>query len=106
MKGSSLKSFIAAVSVIAILLLSYVIVSSEIKRNTREKIFKQDTLNVKLNRIEAKLVKIQELTAENRIVKYAEDSLGMVRPKDKLETIYASKDQINQIEKLLKMKYD
>jgi cell division protein FtsL len=106
MKGSSLKSFIGIVTTVALILLSYVVVRSEIKRNTREKIFKQDSLNVKLNRIEAKQVKIQELTSLDRIVRFAADSLGLIRPEKNLEIIQVSKNQIGQIEKILKEKYE
>lgn len=91
---------------VALILLSYVVVRSEIKKNTREKIFKQDSLNVKLNRIEAKQVKIQELTSLDRIVRFAADSLGLIRPEKNLEIIQVSKNQIGQIEKILKEKYE
>mgnify|MGYP001580923599 FL=1 len=63
-------------------------------------------LNERLNRIEAKLVEIQKLTAEERIVKMAQDSLGLIRPEENLEIIPVSKDQIVQMEKLLKVKYE
>lgn len=63
-------------------------------------------LNERLNRIEAKLVEIQKLTAEERIVKMAQDSLGLIRPEENLEIISVSKDQIVQMEKLLKVKYE
>lgn len=106
MKGSSLKNFIVIVASVSLVLLSYVVVRSEIKRITREKIMKHDMLNERLNRIEAKLVEIQKLTAEERIVKMAQDSLGLIRPKEKLEIISISKDQIVQMEKLLKVKYE
>jgi cell division protein FtsL len=106
MKGSSLKNFIVIVASISLVLLSYVVVRSEIKRITREKIMKHDMLNERLNRIEAKLVQIQKLTAEERIVKMAQDSLGLIRPEENLEIIPVSKDQIVQMEKLLKVKYE
>ncbi len=106
MKGSSLKNFIVIVASISLVLLSYVVFRSEIKRITREKIMKHDMLNERLNRIEAKLVEIQKLTAEERIVKMAQDSLGLIRPEENLEIISVSKDQIVQMEKLLKVKYE
>ena len=65
---------------------------------------KHDMLNERLNRIEAKLVEIQKLTAEERIVKMAQDSLGLIRPEENLE-IPVSKDQIAN-GKLLKVKYE
>lgn len=106
MKGSSLKNFIVIVASVSLVLLSYVVVRSEIKRITREKIMKHDLLNERLNRIETKLVEIQKLTAEERIVKMAQDSLGLIRPEENLEIISVSKDQIVQMEKLLKVKYE
>lgn len=106
MKGSSLKSFIVIVASISMILLSYVVMRSEIKRITREKIMKHDMLNGKLNRIEARLVEIQKLTAEERIVRIALDSLGLKRPSENLEVISISKDQIVQMEKFLKAKYE
>ena len=106
MKGSSLKNFIVIVTVVSMVLLSYVVMRSEIKRMTREKIMKHDMLNGKLNRIEAKLVEIQKLTAEERIVKIALDSLGLIRPVENLEMISVSKDQIMQMENFLKVKYE
>jgi len=105
-KGSSLKSFIVIISAVAILLFTYVATVTEIKRMNRLKISKQDSLNVKLNLAEGKMVEIQKWTAEDRIVVYAQDSIGLIRPSDNLETISASKDQIKQVEKLLSQKYD
>ena len=106
MKGSSLKSFIVIVASVSLILLSYVMLRSEIKRITLEKIMKHDILNGKLNRIESKLVEIQQLTAEDRIVEMAKDSLGLIRPEENLEIITISKEQTVQIEKLLKIKYE
>lgn len=106
MKGSSLKNFIVIVATVALILLSYVVVRSEIKRIARDKITKQEMLNERLNRIETMMVEIQKLTAEDRIVKIAVDSLGLIRPVENLELISVSKDQIKQIEKLLNEKYD
>lgn len=106
MKGSSLKSFIAIIVAVAILIFTYVVTLTEIKRINKEKIYKQQVLNERKNRIEAKVVEIQKLTSEDRIVKYAQDSLYMVRPNDNLDVIRVSKEQIKQIEKLVNNKYD
>jgi hypothetical protein len=105
-KGSSLKNFIVIITAVAILLFTYVGAVTEIKRMNRLKISKQDSLNVKLNLVEGKMVEIQKWTAEDRIVVYAQDSIGLFRPSDNLETISVSKDQIKQVEKLLSQKYD
>jgi len=105
-KGSSLKSFIVIITAIAVLLFTYVATVTEIKRMNRLKISKQDSLNVKLNLVEGTMVEIQKWTAEDRIVVYAQDSIGLIRPSDNLETISVSKDQVKQVEKLLSQKYD
>lgn len=105
-KGSSLKNFIVIITAVAILLFTYVATVTEIKRMNRLKISKQDSLNVRLNLVEGKMVEIQKWTAEDRIVVYAQDSIGLIRPSDNLETISVSKDQIKQVEKLLNQKYD
>jgi len=106
MKGSSLKGFILVIVSIAVAIFLYVAVLNEIKNMNKEKLNKSEILVEKLNRVEALNVEIQKLTAEDRIVRFAIDSLKMNRPKEILESIIVSKDQINQIEKILKEKYD
>lgn len=106
MKGSSLKVFIVIIVSIAVTIFLYVATLNEIKNMNKERLNKSEILVEKLNRIEALNVEIQKLTAEDRIVKFAIDSLKMNRPKEILESIIVSKDQINQIEKILKEKYD
>lgn len=105
-KKSSLKSFIIIVLSAAAILFAYVATLTEIKNLNKEHLNKKEILNERQNRIESKMVEIQKLTAEDRIVKIAIDSLNMIRPKDNLESIKVNKDQINQIEKLVNKKYD
>lgn len=105
-KKSSLKNFIIIVLSAAAILFAYVATLTEIKNLNKEHLNKKEILNERHNRIESKMVEIQKLTAEDRIVKIASDSLNMIRPKDNLESIKVSKDQINQIEKLVNKKYD
>lgn len=106
MKIGSLKNFILIVFVIAWLLFIYVVTITEIKNMKNEKINKIELLNEKQNRIEMKLVQIQKLMSEDRIVKIAQDSLGLIRPTENLETLRISKEQIKRIEKFVNEKYD
>jgi len=106
MKGSSLRNFIVAIVAVSLAMFTYVVTLTEIKRINKEKIYKQQVLNERRNRIEAKAVEIQKLTSEDRIVKFAQDSLGMIRPGGNLDAIQVSKEQIKQIEKLVNDKYD
>lgn len=72
----------------------------------RDKITKQEALNERINRVEMKMVDVQRLMSEDRIVKFAQDSLRFMRPVDNLETITISKEQVNQILKTINEKYD
>lgn len=106
MKGSSLKSFIVIVIAAALAMFANVVMVSEIKRFQKAKITKQDQVNQKMNSIEAKMVEIQKLTSEDRIIRIAQDSLKLIRPNENLETIFVSGEQIKQIEKLVNQKND
>ena len=91
---------------VAFMLFMYVAVITEIKNMNKDKINKIERLNEKLNQVELANVEIQRLTAEERIVKIAQDSLGLIRPKENLEVLQVSKEQIDQIKKLVNEKYD
>lgn len=106
MKFVSLKSFIMLTVAVAFLLFMYVAVITEIKNMNKDKINKIEKLNEKMNQVELENVEIQRLTAEERIVKIAQDSLGLIRPKENLEVLQVSKEQIEQIKKLVNEKYD
>ncbi len=106
MKFVSLKSFIMLTVAVAFLLFMYVAVITEIKNMNKDKINKIEKLNEKMNQVELENVEIQRLTAEERIVKIAKDSLGLIRPKENLEVLQVSKEQIEQIKKLVNEKYD
>lgn len=105
-QGSSIRSFIILIVITAVILFVHVASVTEIKSMNKEKIIKLELLNEKMNRLETKLVDVQKLTSEERIVKFAQDSLGLIRPTENLDSIIISKDQADQIEKMLKEKYD
>jgi len=106
MKFVSLKSFIMITIAAASLLFIYVAVITEIKNMNKDKINKIEKMNEKMNQIELANVEVQRLTAEERIVKIAHDSLGLVRPNESFEVLQISKEQINQVEKFVNEKYD
>jgi len=105
-QGSSLRKFIMGVTLVSMIMFVHVILITEIKRINSNKITKREILNGKLNLEKAKFVDVQMLTSEERIVKFAQDSLSMIRPTENLEIIAVPKDQIQQIEKLVNEKYD
>ncbi|MDQ7815392.1 MAG: cell division protein FtsL [Melioribacteraceae bacterium] len=106
MKGSSLKIFLGIVITVATIVFIYVAVLTEIKNMNKERLNKIESLNEKQNRTQALMVEIQKLSAEDRVVKFAIETLKMERPVDNLESISVSKEQIQQIEKILNNKYD
>jgi len=105
-QGSSLRKFIMGVTLVSMVMFVHVILITEIKRINSNKITKREILNGKLNLEKAKFVDVQMLTSEERIVKFAQDYLSMIRPTENLEIIAVPKDQIQQIEKLVNEKYD
>jgi cell division protein FtsL len=106
LKNSSLKILIPIIITAAAVLFIYVVLVTEIKRLNNEKLNKQIELNERTNRIEARIVEVQQLSGEDRIVKLAQDSLGLFRPGKDLEIINVQSDQIKKIELLVNRKYD
>jgi cell division protein FtsB len=105
-KNPSIKNFILIVLAVAVTLISYVATVTEIKNINRQKIIKQDLVKIKHSSIEMKIVEIQKLTAEDLMVAFARDSLGLIRPNENLDTISVSKNYLRQIEKFVNTKYD
>jgi hypothetical protein len=106
MNRITLKHIIAVIIFVTLVIFIYVAVLNEIKAKYGDRLKKIELLSEKQNRMEAAFVEIQKLTAEDRIVKFAIDSLKMIRPKENLETISISSEQINQLEKILNRKYE
>lgn len=106
MKKGSLKIFIIITFSVAVVLFLYVATINEIKNMNKTKINRIELLSEKNNRIQQKIVDIQKLTSEDRIVTMAIESLGLIRPKQNLEVLLVSRKQIDQIEKLVNEKYD
>jgi hypothetical protein len=106
MKNLSLKEIMLGLVLAAIMLLTYVATTTEIKRYNKERASKQEIFNERKSRIESKIVEIQRLTSEDMIVRFAVDSLKMLRPSDNLDQLNVSKDQVHQIEKLVNEKYN
>ncbi|MBM4170580.1 MAG: hypothetical protein FJ214_01765 [Ignavibacteria bacterium] len=106
MKGESLRNFIIIVIALAIIVFAYVATLNEIKNLNKDKLTKVEQLNALNNKIEANIVQVQKLTSEDRITKFAIDSLQMKKPTTNIEVVIVSRDQIKQLEKILQEKYD
>ena len=100
-KNTSIKIIFPFVVIIAAALVSIVILRKEIKIIEKQIIDERKTLTAKNEILEELGVEIQKLTAEERIVSYAEKNLGLVRSQTEMKTIYIDKKQIEQIEKIV-----
>ena len=106
MKTSSLKILVFIIIAAALILFSYVVMVTEIKRMQKEKLNMQLVLNERQNRTQVKMVEVQQLSSEDRIVKLAGDVSGLVRAGKEMEYITISKEQIKKIELIVKRKYE
>ncbi len=105
-KNISIKTIFPFVMIIAFALVSIVILRKEIKLIEKQIIDERKTLNAKNEIIKELDVEVQGLTSEERIVKYAEEKLGLVRSQTEMKTIYVDKKQIEQIEKIVNSIYE
>jgi cell division protein FtsL len=106
-KSSSIASlfiyFIFPTIAVVFLLL---ILQTEIKFLYKEIDSKEKNLEVLQNIVEGKLVEVQKLSTEDRIVGIAKNKLGMVRIKNSVENIFISKLKVNQIKRIVDSKYE
>lgn len=105
-KNSFSKHLIVIAGLTAFFLFSYIYILEEVKAHSRKKIRIEEELVGKKDKLEEKLVEVQQLSSEERIVKIAEDSLGLIRSLKPYEIISVNKNQINQIKKIVDKKYE
>jgi cell division protein FtsL len=84
----------------------FLILQTEIKFLYKEIDSKEKNLEVLQNIVEGKLVEVQKLSTEDRIVKIAKTRLGMVRIKNSVENIFVSNLKIKQIQRIVDSKYE
>ncbi|MFH0735671.1 MAG: hypothetical protein V1773_13380 [bacterium] len=92
--------------VIAGLISVYMIYTIEIRRLSREKIILEDSLSLVSNKINEKLVVVQQLSSEDRIVKFAIDSLKLEYNNDGVFEIVVDKNKADIIEKKVNSIYE
>ena len=105
-KNSFSKHLIIIAGLTAFFLFSYIYILEEVKANSRMKIRKEEELIGKKDKLEAKLVEVQQLSSEERIVKIAEESLGLIRSLKPFEIISINENQVKQIKKIVDKKYE
>lgn len=112
-KTKKSKSSISIANVVLYFLLPIVSViflflflQAEIKFLYKDIYKKEKTIEILQNQLEAKLVDVQKLSAEDRIVEIAKSKLGMVRINSVVENIFVSKLKIEQVKKIVDSKYE
>jgi len=88
------------------LILGYVGVKLECELLVKEKFDSQKILDAKKNRRVNLLAESQFLLSEERIVKIAQDDLGMIRRTEPEMILTISKDKVDKISNTLSEKYE
>jgi cell division protein FtsL len=105
-KNSFLPMLLSTLIVLIFSIFIYLFSISEIKAMNKEKNLIVEKLTERTNKLETKIVEIQRLSSENRIVKIAKESLGLIRSTKQYEIIYIDIDQINQVNRIVNSKYE
>lgn len=104
-KSKFFKKFVIYFSFTVIVLFVYVILLTEIKSMVKTKITKEEELVEKKNKIEMNQIEIQKLTAGERIIPIAQDTLGLKRPGLDIDSLTFDKKQLEYLINKINGKY-
>lgn len=104
-KNKFLKNFLIVFGIAASVLFIHVILLTEIKRMAKAKVLRQEEIAEKKNKIEMKQIEIQKLTAGERIIPLAQDTLGMIRAGIDIDSLTVDKKQIDYLVNKISEKY-
>lgn len=110
-KKSNTKGLVAPLIIYVLLpavaiIFGSLFLKAEIKFLNKEIYQKEINIEILQNQLEAKLVDVQILSAEERIIEIAKQKFGMVRISSNVENIFVSEIRIKQIQKIVDSKYD
>ena len=88
------------------LIFGFLFLQAEIKFLNKDIFEKEKIVENLQNQLEEKLVDVQKLSAEDKIIEYAKLKLGMVRINSSIENIFVSKLRIDQIQRIVDSKYE
>jgi|GEM_PF-1464578 len=88
------------------LIFGFLFLRTEVKFLYKEIYQKEKEVEVVQNMLEKKIVMVQKLTAEDRIVEIAKTKLGLVRVDHRIENISIDQIQIDQIKQIVDSKYE
>lgn len=104
------KSFIGTLSFFLSVLVGslfvYLFTLNEIKLLNKEKDNLESLLSQKINKKEMLIVELQRISSEDRIVKIASESIGLVRSQEVYKTIYLDEKQVQRVTNIVNGKYE
>ncbi len=104
-KNSFLSVLMLTLLVLVVSIFVYLFSLNEIKAMNKKKTQLIEKLTERTNKLETRIVEVQRLSSENRIVNLAKD-LGLIRSTKQYEIIYIDSDQINQVNRIVNSKYE
>jgi len=104
-KTFSLKDLVLTIVITAVLLFIHVLLVGESNSSVSHIETANQNLELKNDQIQKLDVVKQQLLAESRIVKIANDSLGLTRSENLYEILRVNKKDINKIERIISDKY-
>lgn len=105
-KNTFLQILLLTLVVLIFSIFIYLFSVNEIKAMNKEKNSLVETLTERTNKLGTRIVEVQRLSSENRIVKIAKEELGLIRSTKQYEIIYIDSDQINQVNRIVNSKYE
>jgi cell division protein FtsL len=105
-KNSFLPMLLMTLLVLIGSIFIYLFSVNEIKAMNKEKNSLVEKLTDRTNRLGSRIVEVQKLSSEIRIVKIAKEKLGLIRSTKKYEIIEIDNDQINQVNRIVNSKYE
>lgn len=105
-KMNFLPTLLIALVILIASLFLYVISKAEIRKMLRQKDYLNEKINERNNSIEMKIVEVQKLISEERIVPLAELRFGMIKNRNNADEIKVNNKKLQQISEFIKLKYD
>lgn len=104
-KNTFLSMLMFTLMVLIVSIFVYLFTINEIKAMNKKKNLLIEQLTDRTNKVETRLVEVQRLSSENRIVKMAKE-MGLIRSTKQYEIIYIDSDQITQVKRIVNSKYE
>jgi hypothetical protein len=106
MKNKFLIQLVVGFVFFAVILSIYIVSSLEIRKLTQQQVIMEDSLKLVSEKMNEKLIELQKLSSENRIVKIAIDSLKLEYNNEGLIEINISKNKVKSLEKRINSIYE